>query len=46
MQNEQDNIEKYVNVIGYNGTYGVSGVRLPYVRYIAQKGGYREIEKS
>ncbi len=46
MQNELDNIEKYVNVIGYNGSYGVSGVRLPHVRYIAQKGGYREIEKS
>lgn len=46
MQKEQDNIEKYVNVIGYNGNYGVSGVRLPHVRYIAQKGGYREIERS
>lgn len=46
MQEELDNIEKYVNVIGYNGTYGVSGVRLPHVRYVAQKGGYREIEKS
>jgi DNA polymerase III subunit epsilon len=46
MSQEQDNIEKYVNVIGFNPTYGVSGYRLPHVKYIAQKGGYREIEKS
>jgi len=46
MSQELDNIEKYVNVIGFNATYGVSGYRLPHVKYIAQKGGYREIEKS
>ncbi|RJX24970.1 MAG: 3'-5' exonuclease [Acholeplasma sp.] len=43
---ERDNIDKYVNVIGYNSNYGLSGIRLPHVRYIAQKGGYREIENS
>jgi DNA polymerase III subunit epsilon len=46
MSQELDNIEKYVNVIGFNATYGVSGQRLSHVKYIAQKGGYREIEKS
>jgi len=46
MGQELDNLSKYVNVIGYNATYGVSGLKLPHVKYIAQKGGYREIEKS
>jgi DNA polymerase III subunit epsilon len=46
MSLEKDNIEKYINVIGYNHKYGVSGVRLPHVKYIAQKGGRREIENS
>ena len=43
---EHDNIGTYVNVIGYNPNYGMSGLRLPHVRYIAQRGGMREIEKS
>ena len=46
MSQELDNVEKYVNVIGFNATYGVSGQRLSHVKYVAQKGGYREIEKS
>ncbi len=46
MGEELDNLTKYVNVIGYNSTYGISGIKLPHVKYIAQKGGYREIEKS
>jgi DNA polymerase-3 subunit epsilon len=46
MGQELDNLSKYVNVIGYNSKYGVSGIKLPHVRYIAQKGGYREIENS
>lgn len=46
MGQELDNLTKYVNVIGYNSTYGVSGIKLPHVKYIAQKGGYREIEKN
>jgi DNA polymerase III subunit epsilon len=46
MSLEKDNIEKYVNVIGYNAKYGVSGIRLPHVKYITQKGGYREIENN
>lgn len=46
MGEELDNLSKYVNVIGYNPNYGVSGIKLPHVKYIAQKGGYREIEKS
>jgi len=46
MSQELDNIEKYVNVIGFNASYGVSGQRLAHVKYVAQKGGYREIEKS
>ncbi|MFH0767869.1 MAG: 3'-5' exonuclease [Bacillota bacterium] len=46
MGQESDNLSKYVNVIGYNASYGVNGIKLPHVRYVAQKGGYREIEKS
>lgn len=46
MAKEQDNIEKYVNVIGFNPKYPVSGQRLPHVKYVAQRGGFREIEKS
>lgn len=43
---EKDNISKYINVIGYNAKYGVSGKKLQRVKYIAQRGGLREIEKS
>ncbi|MBN2299844.1 MAG: 3'-5' exonuclease [Acholeplasmataceae bacterium] len=46
MNAELDNLRKYVNVIGYNATYGVNGIKLPHVKYVAQKGGYREIERS
>lgn len=45
MNNELSNINKYINVIGYNNKYGLSGPRLPHVRYVAQYGGYREIER-
>lgn len=45
MQNEKDTIGKYINVIGYNKKYGVSGPKLPHVRYVSQYGGYLEIEK-
>ena len=46
MAQEKNNIAHYINKIGYNGTYGVSGIKLPHVKYIPQKGGYREIENS
>ena len=46
MSLELDNIEKYVNVIGFNSNYGVSGIKLSHVKYVAQRGGNREIEKS
>lgn len=46
MAEEKNNIKHYVNRIGYNGTYGLSGIRLPHVRYTSQKGGFREIENS
>lgn len=46
MHEELPNISKYVNVIGYNKKYGVSGLRLPHVKYMAQYGGQREIEKA
>jgi DNA polymerase III subunit epsilon len=45
MDQELPNLDKYVNVIGYNKKYGVNGIRLPHVKYVAQYGGYREIEK-
>jgi len=46
MNEELPNITKYVNVIGFNKKYGVNGLRLPHVKYIAQYGGQREIEKA
>lgn len=45
MNNEYANINKFINVIGYNKKYGVSGPRLSHVTYIAQYGGYREIDR-
>lgn len=46
MHEVQPNIERYVNKIGYNQKYGVSGIKLPHVTYIAQYGGRREIERT
>lgn len=47
MASEQNNLEKYVNVIGFNPKYRITDAsRLPYVKYIPQYGGRREIEKS
>ncbi len=47
MASEQNNLEKYVNVIGFNPKYRIADAsRLPYVKYIPQYGGRREIEKS
>ena len=45
MKEEKNNIEKYVNVIGFNKKYGVSGPKLDKVRYVAQYGGFGEIDK-
>jgi DNA polymerase III subunit epsilon len=47
MGNELDNLEKYVNVLGFNPKYPPrQDSMLSYVRYIPQYGGRREIEKS
>jgi DNA polymerase III epsilon subunit family exonuclease len=46
MSEELNNLNKYINVIGYNQKYGLSGPRLAHVKYISQKGGFREIEKG
>lgn len=46
MMRELNNVDKYINVIGFNPKYGVSGPKLPHVRYIGQYGGKREIEKA
>ena len=46
MMLEKNNIDYYVNVLGYNAKYGVSGIKLPFIKYIAQYGGKREIEKN
>jgi DNA polymerase-3 subunit epsilon len=46
MHQEKANLNKYVNVIGFNPSYGVSGLRLSHVKYIGQYGGRLEIEKS
>lgn len=45
MKEEKNNIEKYVNVIGFNKKYGVSGPKLDKVRYVKQYGGFGEIDK-
>jgi DNA polymerase III alpha subunit (gram-positive type) len=42
---EKNNIDGYVNVLGYNAKYGVSGVKLSHIKYIAQYGGRKEIER-
>lgn len=46
MNLEKPNLNKYVNVIGFNPNYGVSGLRLSHVKYVGQYGGRLEIEKS
>lgn len=47
MGNELDNLEKYVNVLGFNSKYPPrQDTMLSYVRYVPQYGGRREIEKS
>jgi DNA polymerase-3 subunit epsilon len=47
MGNELDNLEKYVNVLGFNPKYPPrQETMLSYVRYVPQYGGRREIEKS
>jgi DNA polymerase III subunit epsilon len=47
MGNELDNLERYVNVLGFNPKYPPrQDSMLSYVRYIPQYGGRREIEKS
>jgi DNA polymerase III subunit epsilon len=44
---EKDNLEKYVNVIGYNAKYPIrKQIDLPKVKYVAQRGGFREIENA
>lgn len=45
MQQEKPNISCYVNKIGYNQKYGVSGIRLSHVTYVAQYGGQGEIAR-
>ena len=46
MNEEKPNIDHYVNKIGYNPSYGVSGLKLKHVRYIPQMGGRLEIDQS
>jgi len=45
LQEEKPNLKDYINVIGFNPKYGVNGKKLPHVKYVAQYGGRREIEK-
>lgn len=46
LMQEQNNVMKYVNVLGYNPKYGPSGKRLKHVKYVPQYGNRREIEKG
>ncbi|CCV64286.1 DNA polymerase III, epsilon subunit [Alteracholeplasma palmae J233] len=43
---EKPVIKHYVNKIGYNPKYGVSGIKLPHVTYIPQYGNRLEVEKA
>jgi len=45
MIKERDTIDKYINVIGYNPKYGVSGFRAPHITYVPQYGNRLELEK-
>ena len=40
MAAEKDDLERYINLFGYNPKYGVSGPKISSVRYVSQ--GYRE----
>lgn len=42
----KDDINDYVNVIGFNPKYRVSGIMLPHVTYLPQRGGLKEVWKS
>lgn len=46
LRREKDTISMYVNKIGFNPKYGVSGVRLTQVKYIPQYGNRLEVEKA
>jgi len=47
MHLEKNNVEKYVNVIGFNAKYPIrKPMDLPKVKYVAQAGGRREIENA
>ena len=43
MAAERDDLDRYINLFGYNPKYGVSGPRISSVRYIPQ--GYHETQK-
>lgn len=45
MIKERDSIDKYINVIGYNPKYGVSGLKASHVTYVPQYGNRLEIER-
>ena len=36
MKKERDDLAEYINVFGYNPKYGVSGPRVPFIKYKAQ----------
>lgn len=36
-------IDPYINTIGYMAKYGINGLRMGHVKYVAQRGGGREI---
>ncbi|MFI3211538.1 MAG: 3'-5' exonuclease [Peptostreptococcaceae bacterium] len=43
---QKNNLHNYINKIGYHYKYGLSGVQLPKVTYVAQYGGCSSIEKK
>ncbi len=45
MAAEKNNIDWYINHLGYNTRYGIGKTRLPRIHYIGQDGGMCEIER-
>jgi len=45
MIKERDSMDKYINVIGFNPKYGVSGLKASHVTYVPQYGNRLELER-
>ena len=46
MKEERDDLSEYINVFGYNPKYGVSGPRVPIIKYKPQRFRYRIVPQD